>query len=178
MGTHREATSLLWQDQSSSSCQFCYQSFLARLERVVGAHGQNESAQGPFLVPRQVPSGPRRSSHTILCHTGSWPSHTKQEGPSQERVLPPHIPTEAAAPPPQSVPAIADGTSSLANEPAGFNSYLPLTLIRVSLGHSPVSITSLWLWLQDANLGPPLGWPPSSQPPSEGCCLAVPQTLP
>lgn len=155
---------------------------LARLERAGGAHGQNESAQGLFLVPRQIPSGQRKLSHTILPSTGLWLSHTKQRGPSQARVLPLHIPTEAVAPPPQTVagnlPAIADGTSSLANEPAGFNSYLPLTLIRVSLGHSSVSITSLSLRLQDVNLGPPLGWPPSSQPPSEGCCLTVSQTLP
>lgn len=183
-GTHRKAISLLWQDQSSSSCQFCCHSccLIGQAGKGWGtAHGQNESAQGLFLVPRQTPSGQRKLSHAIFPSTGSCLSHTEQHGPSQAGVLPPHNPTEAIAPPPQivagSLPAIADGTSSLANEPAGFNSYLPLALIRVSLGHSSLSITSLRLWHQDVNPGPPLGWPPSSQPPSEGCCLTVPQVV-
>lgn len=140
--------------------------------------GQNGSAQGLFLVPRQIPSGPRKLLHTTPPSTGSGCHSQSSRSPPRQGSCLPIAPQKQGAPPPQTVagnlPATADGTSCLANEPAGFNSYLPLTLIRASLGHSFVSITSLRLWLRDVNLGPPLGWPPSSQPPSESCCLTVP----
>lgn len=147
---------------------------LARLERL----GTKWECTGTLPSAKADPIWAKEAlTHNTPQH-GLWLSLTKQQEPSQAGVLPPHSPPEAGAPPPQTVagnlPATADGTSCLANEPAGFNSYLPLTLIRASLGHSFVSITSLRLWLRDVNLGPPLGWPPSSQPPTESCCLTVP----
>lgn len=168
--THREAIIFLWQDQSSSSCQFCCWSccLVGRAGKGWGVHGQNENAQGFLLPLRQPLYGWRRlscvmlpSQHWLLAVTGKAARTllgTALLSPHPRRSSPPQT---AAG----NLPALADGTSSHANEPAGFNSCLPLTLIRVSLGHSSASITSLPLLLQDVNSGLPLGWP-SSSPPS------------
>lgn len=57
MVAHREAIIFLWQDESSSSCQFYYQScrLVGRAGKGWEVHGQNKSAQGVLLPLRQLP---------------------------------------------------------------------------------------------------------------------------
>lgn len=150
---------------------------LARLERTGGGmdkmrvHRDSSSAKADPIWAKEALTH-NTPQHWLLAVTHKAPWTLPGRGLASPQLH------RSSSPPPQTVarnlPATADGTSSFANEPAGSNSYIPLTLIRVSFGHSSVSITSLRLWIQGVNLGPPLGWPPSSQPPSESCCLTVP----